>query len=67
MAKLRTLTQVMPRKPIHDSVRDRRMQNPMRKDYDLLRRCEQAWNNLEDVRRVRERVKNYVYGDQWET
>ena len=65
MAKLRTLTQVMPRKPIHDSVRDRRMQNPMRKDYDLLRRCEQAWNNLEDVRRVRERVKNYVYGDQW--
>lgn len=28
-------------------------------------RCQQAWNNKEDIRRTRERVLNYVYGDQW--
>ena len=58
---------------LHDSVRERRRVSasdiPIRKrrrmDYDLKLRCEEAWNNLDDVRRTRERVKEYVYGDQW--
>lgn len=36
-----------------------------RNDYDLKLRCEQAWNDLDNMRRTRERVKEYVYGDQW--
>ena len=73
MAKIRTLSQATGR--IHDSVRDRHrlnsvsdglaVRNRRRTDYDLKLRCEQAWNNLDDVRRTRERVKEYVYGDQW--
>ena len=58
---------------LHDSVRERRRVSasdiPIRKrrrmDCDLKLRCEEAWNNLDDVRRTRERVKEYVYGDQW--
>ena len=72
MAKIRRLSQVMPG-GLHDSVRERRRVSasdiPIRKrrrmDYDLKLRCEEAWNNLDDVRRTRERVKEYVYGDQW--
>ena len=71
MAKIRTLSQATGR--IHDSVksRHRRMSVdiPVRRrrrvDYDLVLRCQQAWNNLDDARRTRERVKEYVYGDQW--
>ncbi len=65
----------MPKGYAHDSIRDRKRgagwadgmttRNRHRRDYDLLLRCQQAWNNLEDVRRTRERVKQYVYGDQW--
>lgn len=55
----------MPGKSVHDSVSQRRKRNPRDKDLDLLRRCEQAWNNLDDVRRNRERTLNYVFGDQW--
>lgn len=55
----------MPATRIHDSVRERKRENPKRRDLDLLRRCEQAWNNLDDARRTRERVMNYVYSDQW--
>lgn len=61
----------MPKKGLTDSVKQRRkIQNDdfspkRRKDYELLRRCEQAWNNKDDVRRQRERVLNYVFGDQW--
>jgi len=31
----------------------------------LLERCYQAWNNLENVRKTRDRVIDYCYGDQW--
>lgn len=65
----------MPKGAIHDSVRNRKRQSVVsnglrvrkrrRKDYDFFLRCQQAWNNLEDVRQTRERVKQYVYGDQW--
>ena len=73
MAKIRTLSQATGR--AHDSVKNRHrlngvydglaVRNRRRRDYDLLLRCEQAWNNLDGVRRTRERVKEYVYGDQW--
>ena len=71
MAKIRALSSVMP----HDSVRNRKRASsvsnglPVRKrrriDLELHERCQQAWNNLEDVRQTRERIKRYVYGDQW--
>lgn len=72
MAKIRTLSQVMPAR-LHDSVKDRKRVSgigiPIRRrrrvDDSLLLRCNQAWDNGEDIRRTRERVKEYVYGDQW--
>ena len=71
MAKIRTLSQVMPKGALHDSVRDRRRTNSIdvhsrrRQDHDLFTRCEQAWNNGEDVRKTYERVRSYVFDDQW--
>lgn len=66
MAKrLRTLTEVMPRANFHDSVAVRRSSSPRRQDRALLLRCENAWNNKSDIREVRQRVLDYVYGDQW--
>ena len=71
MAKIRTLSQVMPKGALHDSVRDRRRASTVtnkgrrRHDYELYERCQQAWNNLEDIRRNYERVRSYVFGDQW--
>ena len=73
MAKIRALSSVMPKGTVHDSVRNRKRESahdiPVRKrrrtDYDLRLRCEQAWNNKQDVRRTRERIKEYTYGDQW--
>lgn len=49
-----------------DSVR-RRIQQQLESntDHALLQRCWQAWNNLEEVRRTRDRTKRYCYGDQW--
>lgn len=73
MAKLLTLSQASPKK-LHDSVRDRRRRtlnnslsrHPRRHvDLELYRRCEQAWNNGEDIRKNYERVRNYVFDDQW--
>lgn len=49
----------------YNSVAERRCRQSSRTDAELLERCRQAWNNLEDVRRVRERTKSYCYGDQW--
>ncbi len=72
MARLLTLSEANGR--IHDSVRDRRraahngrlpVHRRRHADQELLRRCEQAWQNKEDIRRTRERVLNYVFGDQW--
>jgi hypothetical protein len=64
----------MPRGAVHDSVKSRQQASafgglPIRKrrrvDLDLLVRCEQAWNNKNDLRETRERIKQYTYGDQW--
>lgn len=49
-----------------DTVRRRKeRQSGKKTDYELLQRCWQAWNNLEEVRMVRDRAKRYCYGDQW--
>jgi hypothetical protein len=49
-----------------DTVRRRKeRQSGKKADYDLLQRCWQAWNNLEEVRLARDRAKRYCYGDQW--
>ena len=61
------LSRVMPSSgKTFDSVR-RRIQQQLESntDYTLLQRCWQAWNNLEEVRRTRDRTKRYCYGDQW--
>jgi len=72
MAKIRSLSQVMPH-GLHDSVKSRKQMRTTdiaihrrrHQDHDLFRRCEQAWNNKENIRRTRERVLKYVYEDQW--
>lgn len=71
MTKIRTLSAVMPRR-IYDSVKSRKKRgyandytSKRRVDYSLRKRCEQAWCNLDTVRRTRDRVMAYVYGDQW--
>ena len=61
------LSRVMPSSgKTFDSVR-RRIQQQLESntDHTLLQRCWQAWNNLEEVRRTRDRTKRYCYGDQW--
>ena len=71
MAKIRTLSQATGK--LYDSVKERKRDSAMilptrprrRVDIDLLARCEQAWNNGDNIRKTRERVLNYVYGDQW--
>ena len=75
MAKIRALSSVMPKGALHDSVANRKRSSiyggpiPVRKrhriDIDLYERCQLAWNNLDDVRRVRDRVRRYTYEDQW--
>jgi len=73
MAKIRALSSVMPKGALHDSVRDRKREDafniPVRKrrrvDLDLITRCNQAWENKDDIRKTRERIKSYVYDDQW--
>lgn len=71
MAKLLTLSQATGR--IHDSVRSRRLSSVARMsthrrrrvDTELYARCEQAFNNGEDIRRNYERIHTYVFEDQW--
>jgi len=73
MANIRALSTIMPHGKAHDSVRERSRASAYtlpvhrrhRVDLDLKARCEQAWNNKEDIRNVRERIKQYTYSDQW--
>lgn len=64
MEKLYTLKEVMPQKR-HDSVKLRRARNPYRRNIELLKRCNQAWERLVEMREVRERTMKYTFGDQW--
>lgn len=72
MSRILTLSQATGK--IHDSVRDRRRAtvfngSPLTKkrhmDLDLYQRCQQAWNNSENIRITYERVHRYVFEDQW--
>lgn len=65
MAKLRTLSQVLPNANRLNTVERRRQRQDVKHDNDLLARCERAWENLRRVREIRERTMRYSYGDQW--
>lgn len=75
MAKIRTLSQVMPKGRIHDTVVERRrlstvshglpVRRRRRQDHDLLLRSNRSWDSKYDIRRFRDRVLEYVYNDQW--
>jgi hypothetical protein len=68
--KLRTLSQALPISQRYSSTKKKGNKRSNRfvqrkTNTDLLRRCEQAWNNKSDIRYNRERTSNYVFGDQW--
>ena len=67
MAKTRllTLSKVMPRRDTYDSVKARKRRQEHGKDWELLTRCRNAWNNLSGVRETRARTMRYCNGDQW--
>ena len=67
MAKTRilTLSKVMPRRNTYDSVKARKRRQEHGKDWELLNRCRNAWNNLSGVRETRARTMRYCTGDQW--
>jgi hypothetical protein len=67
MAKTRllTLSKVMPRRNTYDSVKARKHRQEHGKDWELLTRCRNAWNNLSGVREMRARTMRYCTGDQW--
>lgn len=50
---------------IHDSVERRKSVFGTKKNIDLLSRCTQEWNSLENFRRKCRRAFDYAYGDQW--
>ena len=68
MARILTLSQATGKR--HDSVLNRRSSSLVshrrrRVDYELYDRCQQAWNNGDNIRRNYERVRKYVFEDQW--
>lgn len=64
-AKLLTLSKVMPHRNRYDSVKARKKRQEHGKDWELLTRCKNAWNNLSGVRETRARTMRYCHGDQW--
>lgn len=63
--KLLTLSKVMPRRNTYNSVKARKQRQEHGKDWELLTRCRNAWNNLSGVRETRARTMRYCTGDQW--
>lgn len=63
--KLFTLSKVMPRHTAYNSVAERKNRQEHNKDWELLYRCRNAWNNLSGVRETRARTMRYCSGDQW--
>ena len=57
MAKLLTLSKVMPKQNRYDSVKARRSRQAHGKDTELLARCLNAWNNLSGVRETNARTR----------
>ena len=64
-ARLLTLSEVMPQHNKYDSVKARKRRQEHGKDWELLTRCRNAWNNLSGVRETRARTMRYCNGDQW--
>ncbi|MQN14278.1 hypothetical protein F7D95_16110 [Prevotella copri] len=64
-AKLLTLSKVMPQRNRYNSVKARKRRQAHGKDWELLTRCKNAWNNLSGVRETRARTMRYCMGDQW--
>lgn len=60
-----TLSRVMPKRAIYDSVRQRKSRYAGNRNDILLQRANQAWENLRKVREVAERTRRYCNGDQW--
>lgn len=47
------------------SIRRKRTVSCGKRDYNLVARCNQLWENKRKLREVRERTNNYTFGDQW--
>lgn len=63
-AKIYTLNDIMPEGA--QRIKRPARTAPKRKvRYELLSRCNQAWENLRPMRETGERIMNYCYGDQW--
>lgn len=65
MKKLWTLREISKQPLQHNSVRERKERNPDKRNLELLERCRAAWENKRQIRETRQRVMNYVFGDQW--
>lgn len=63
--KIITLSQVMPTDSNYDSVKTRKKSLPGKTNWELIQRCNQAWENLRRTREVAERTRRYCNGDQW--
>lgn len=60
-----SLRDVMPQQARQSILSSRPSTKPRTRNIELLARCNQAWENLREVRETRDRIMNYCYGDQW--
>ena len=60
-----SLRDVMPQQARQSILSSRPSPKPRTRNIELLARCNQAWENLREVRETRDRIMNYCYGDQW--
>lgn len=60
-----SLRDVMPQQARQSILSSRPSPKPRKRNIELLARCNQAWENLREVRETRDRIMNYCYGDQW--
>lgn len=60
-----SLRDVMPQQARQSILSSRPSTKLRTRNIELLARCNQAWENLREVRETRDRIMNYCYGDQW--
>lgn len=60
-----SLRDVMPQQARQSILSSRPSPKLRTRNIELLARCNQAWENLREVRETRDRIMNYCYGDQW--
>lgn len=60
-----TLSDALPFGGGKSATNRRKRRTDVTRNVELLQRCNQAWMNLENMRKTRQRVLNYVFGDQW--